>query len=134
MRVLAVLLALAVGFAGGDFFGGIVWASGFEGPGVAATVTRAADVLGAQDDAPCVLEGHIVEKLPRRKNRYLFEDHSGKVIVEIENDVFGHLTVTPRDKVRLHGHIDWNRKRTNEVQVEALAITGTVDAHDSPGR
>ena len=89
---------------------------------------------GAQDDAPCVLEGHIVEKLPRRKNRYLFEDHSGKVIVEIKNDVFGHLTVTPRDKVRLHGHIDWNRKRTNEVQVEALAITGTVDAHDSPGR
>ena len=54
--------------------------------------------------------------------------------MEIKNDVFGHLTVTPRDKVRLLGHIDWNRKRTNEVQVEALAITGTVDAHDSPGR
>ena len=134
MRVLAVLLALVIGFAGDAFSGGAAWAAGFEGPGVAATVTRAADVLGAQDDAPCVLEGHIVEKLPRRKNRYLFEDHSGKVIVEIKNDVFGHLTVTPRDKVRLLGHIDWNRERTNEVQVEALAITGTVDAHDSPGR
>lgn len=134
MRVLAVLLALVIGFAGGGFSGETAWAAGFEGPGVAATVTRAADVLGAQDDAPCVLEGHIAEKLPRRKNRYLFEDHSGKIIVEIKNEVFGHLTVTPRDKVRLLGHIDWNRKRPNEVQVDAMAIIGTADAHDSPGR
>lgn len=134
MRVLAVLLALVMGFAGGVFSGETAWAGGFEGPGVAATVTRAADVLGAQDDAPCVLEGHIAEKLPRRKNRYLFEDHSGKIIVEIKNEVFGHLTVTPRDKVRLLGHIDWNRKRPNEVQVDVMAIIGTADAHDSPGR
>ena len=45
MRVLAVLLALVIGFAGDAFSGGTAWAAGFEGPGVAATVTRAADVL-----------------------------------------------------------------------------------------
>ena len=88
--------------------------------------------IHAAEPAPAAAEP-VDLRLPT-ENRYLFEDHSGKVIVEIKNDVFGHLTVTPRDKVRLHGHIDWNRKRTNEVQVEALAITGTVDAHDSPGR
>ena len=109
-------------------------AAGFEGPGVAATVSRAVDVLGAQDDAPCVLEGHILEKLPRRKNRYLFEDQSGKVVVEIKNEVFGHLTVTPRDKVRLLGHVDWNRKRPNEVEVDGLSIIGIVDARDVPER
>ncbi|MFT4300568.1 MAG: NirD/YgiW/YdeI family stress tolerance protein, partial [Desulfovibrio sp.] len=97
MRVLAVLLVLTLGLAGGFFPDVRASAAGFEGPGVASTVTRAADVLGAQDDAPCVLEGHILEKLPRRKNRYLFEDHSGRVVVEIKNEVFGHLTVTPRD-------------------------------------
>ncbi|CAK7026586.1 MAG: Protein YgiW [Desulfovibrio sp.] len=134
MRVLAVLLVLTLGLAGAMLPCSRAEASGFDGPGVATTVTRAADVLGAQDDAPCVLEGHILEKLPRRKNRYLFEDQSGKVVVEIKNEVFGHLTVTPRDKVRLLGHVDWNRKRPNEVEVDGLSIIGIVDARDVPER
>ena len=109
-----------------------VCAAGFEGPGVAATVTRAVDVLGAQDDAPCVLEGHLVEKLPRRKHRYLFEDHSGQVVVEIDNKIFEQLTVTPKDKVRLQGHVDWNRKRPNEVEVDSITIIGSITAKDMP--
>ena len=109
-----------------------VCAAGFEGPGVAATVTRAVDVLGAQDDAPCVLEGHLVEKLPRRKHRYQFEDHSGQVVVEIDNKVFDQLTVTPKDKVRLQGHVDWNRKRPNEVEVDSITILGPITARDVP--
>lgn len=134
MRVLAVLLALTLGLSWVFSPGARVAAAGFEGPGVASTITRAADVLGAQDDAPCVLEGHILEKLPRRKNRYLFEDKSGRVVVEIRNEVFGHLTVTPRDKVRLLGHVDWNRKRPNEVEVDGLAIIGIIDVRDTPER
>ena len=134
MRVLAVLLVLTLGLAGAMLPCSRAEASGFDGPGVATTVTRAADVLGAQDDAPCVLEGHILEKLPRRKNRYRFEDQSGKVVVEIKNEVFGHLTVTPRDKVRLLGHVDWNRKRPTEVEVDGLSILGIVDARDVPER
>ena len=109
-----------------------VCAAGFEGPGVAATVTRAVDVLGAQDDAPCVLEGHLVEKLPRRKHRYQFEDHSGQVVVEIDNKVFDQLTVTPKDKVRLQGHVDWNRKRPNEVEVDSISVMGLITPKDLP--
>ena len=107
-------------------------AAGFEWPGVAATVTRAVDVLGAQDDAPCVLEGHLVEKLPRRKHRYLFEDHSGQVVVEIDNKIFEQLTITPKDKVRLQGHVDWNRKRPNEVEVDSISIVGPITPKDLP--
>ena len=109
-----------------------VCAAGFEGPGVAATVTRAVDVLGAQADAPCILEGHLVEKLPRRKHRYQLEDHSGQVVVEIDNKVFEQLTVTPKDKVRLLGHVDWNRKRPNEVEVDSITILGPITAKDMP--
>ena len=74
-----------------------VRAAGFEGPGVSPTVTF-------------------------RKNRYLFGDGSGRVVVEIENDIFGHLTITPHDRVRLMGHVNWSRKRSNEVEVDALAL------------
>ena len=132
MRVLAVLLVLTLGLAGAMLPCSRAEASGFDGPGVATTVTRAADVLGAQDDAPCVLEGHLVEKLPRRKHRYLFEDHSGQVVVEIDNKVFEQLTITPKDKVRLQGHVDWNRKRPNEVEVDSIFIIGPITAKDLP--
>lgn len=121
MRLLGILLFLALS-------GGLpclplpAVAAGFEGPGVAPTVTSAADVLNAQDDAPCVLEGRIVEKIPFRKNRYIFEDAGGRVIVEIENETFGHLTITPDNVVRLMGHVDWSKKRPNEVEVDALAV------------
>lgn len=44
------------------------------------------------------------------------------MVVEIEHETFGHLTVTPQDKVRLVGHVDWSSKHPNEVEVDALAI------------
>ncbi|MBQ3059557.1 MAG: NirD/YgiW/YdeI family stress tolerance protein [Desulfovibrio sp.] len=116
MRIAAaVLLALALTM-------GQARAGGFEGPGVVPAVTSAAAALEAQDDAPCVLEGHILEKLPSRKDRYLFADQTGKVVVEIEREVFGHLTVRPRDRVRLVGEVDWDSKRPNEVEVDALTL------------
>lgn len=105
-------------------------AAGFHGPGVAATVNRAADVATALDDAPCVLEGHILEKIPHRKNRYLFADQSGQVIVEIEHQTFGDNTVTPEKRVRLVGHIDWSKKHPNEVEVNHLTIINDSGAAD----
>ena len=118
MRIVSVLLLLAAGLL---LLPPGTGAAGFVGPGVTPTLTRAADVLNAWDDAPCVLEGHILEKI-LRKDRYLFEDGSGRVVVEIEHETFGHLTVTPQDKVRLVGHVDWSSKHPNEVEVDALAI------------
>ena len=61
-------------------------------------------------------------KNPLPQNRYLFGDGSGRVVVEIENDIFGHLTITPHDRVRLMGHVNWSRKRSNEVEVEVDAL------------
>lgn len=125
MRVSGIVLVLLLGFGLAYLppnAPGTARAAGFEGPGVSPTVMRAADVIDALDDAPCVLEGRIVEKIPFRKNRYLFEDNSGRVVVEIENEIFGHLTITPNDMVRLMGHVDWSRKRPNEVEVDALAL------------
>ena len=99
-----------------------ITAAGFVGPGGSAPVTSAAQVLDAGDDAPCVLEGHLVERIPQRKNRYLFEDESGRVVVKIERETFGPLTVTPNDRLRLMGEVEWSSKRPNEVDVEGLML------------
>ena len=54
------------------------------------------------------------------------------MVVEIENSVFGQLTVTPKDKIRLQGHVDWNRKRPNTVEADSLVILGPVTEADLP--
>ena len=63
MRIVSVLLLLAAGLL---LLPPGTGAAGFVGPGVSPTLTRAADVLNAWDDAPCVLEGHIWKRSPAR--------------------------------------------------------------------
>lgn len=96
--------------------------AGFVGPGSVAPVSRAADVLAASDDSPCVLEGHIIAKVTGRKNRYVFEDASGKIIVEIKKKIFGNQTVTPHNLVRLEGEVDVDEKYPNEMEADSLII------------
>lgn len=97
-------------------------AAGFVGPGAMMPVYRAADVLSAVDDSPCVVEGRIVSKIQGRKNRYLFEDASGQVVVEIKKKVFGAHTVTPDNIVRIEGEVEVDEKYANEIEAESLAI------------
>lgn len=93
----------------------------FQGPGVAPTVTTAAQALAAADDTPCVLEGHIVEKL-KGKDKYTFKDASGSIVVEIDDKIFGKRTVTPATKVRLTGEVDKDANEPGTIEVDRLDI------------
>lgn len=106
-------------------------ASGFTGPGAGPAVKSAADVLSVHQETPCVLEGRIVGKIPNSRNQYLFEDKSGRAIVQIKNRVFGQSTVTPGHVVRIVGEVDWDGKYPNTVQAERLEIIGQVQQTNS---
>jgi uncharacterized protein (TIGR00156 family) len=92
----------------------------FEGPGATPAVTRAAQVAGAPDDASCVLEGFIVEKLG--SEMYRFRDDSGEVRAEIDDDLFKGTTVTPSTRVRLTGKVDRHRFKEPDVEVKSLEV------------
>lgn len=102
--------------------------AGFVGPGSPAEISCAADALKADDDTPCVLEGRIKARVQGRKNRYIFEDSSGQVIVEIKKKVFGNLTITPENFVRLEGEVEADDKYPNEVEVDHLFVLSLADA------
>lgn len=114
MRLLILLLSILSATT--------VYGYGFVGPGSAGVVYQAADALAAADDSPCVLEGHIIAKIQGRKNRYLFTDSSGQLILEIKRKVFGRLTITPATLVRVEGEIDVSDKYPNEIEVDNLTI------------
>ena len=78
--------------------------AGFIGPRdereVASTVQTA---VASGNDTTCVLEGNIVRHT--EKNRYVFQDKSGTMTVDIPHHVFGQVDVTPQDTVRLTGEL-----------------------------
>ena len=119
--IMALLLSLALAvpaFAG--FEGPNASTGGFAGPGP-QTLTKAAQVQNALDDTPCTLEGNILERLS--KNKYVFQDDSGKITVEIGQRIFGPNRVTPETRVRLTGEVDHKKQgRANEVDVRYLEI------------
>ena len=66
-----------------------------------------------RDDAPVTLRGNIVKHLG--KDKYLFQDSSGTIQVEIDDDKWQGQTIGPNDTVELHGEID---RDFNSVEVE----------------
>ena len=97
---------------------------GFQGPSATSTanVSTVAQALKAPDDAYCVLEGNIIARAPRHHERYIFQDATGKMTVEIDDKIFAGRNVTPQDKVRLHGEIDLKRHGDRELDVDVLEI------------
>lgn len=87
-----------------------------------ANVTKAAQVAGAHDKTPCLLEGYVTQRLGAKGDRYLFTDDSGTVTVDIDDDQLRNRTVTPQTRVRLSGKVDVKRDRPTEVDVDWLEI------------
>lgn len=94
---------------------------GFQGPG-ANTLCTAADVMRARDDTHCTVEGRIVEKIAGSKDMYVFEDSTGKLLVDIDRKKFANRTVTPDNTVRLHGEVDVKHSGQRELDVDVLEI------------
>jgi uncharacterized protein (TIGR00156 family) len=90
---------------------------GFQGPGPGLdTVERA---LSYRDDTPVILQGHILSRLGG--DRYLFEDESGSITVDIDDHLWRGQTVTPQDRVEIQGEVDkdWNNV---EVDVDSVKL------------
>jgi uncharacterized protein (TIGR00156 family) len=57
-----------------------------------------------RDDIPVQLQGNIVRALGDEK--YVFRDASGEIVVEIDDDIWRGVTVSPNDRVEIRGEID----------------------------
>lgn len=65
------------------------------------TVTQIKEM---RDDTPVVLQGYIVQRLGDEK--YLFKDSADSITVEIDDDNWRGITITPQDTVKLYGEVD----------------------------
>ena len=103
--------AFAAGFQGQANMGG------FQGPGLQPS--SVAEALKLNDDTPVVLIGQIEKSLGDEK--YLFKDATGSVTVEIDNEDWRGVNVTPKDTIVIQGEVDKDFFKT-EIDVDSVAL------------
>ena len=96
-------------------------AGGFSGPSAGYGISTVGQAMQAPGDAYCVLEGNIVSRGPKHE-RYVFQDATGSITVDIDDKLFAGRTVTPQNTVRLHGEVDVEHYGYREIDVDVLEI------------
>jgi uncharacterized protein (TIGR00156 family) len=109
-RLLVIFLVVA-------FSGGV--SAEFVGENSASTTTTIQSIENMRDDEHVTLEGYIVKKI--RAEHYMFKTETGEIEVEIDDEDFRGLKVTPETKVRIRGEVDkkWN---SSSIDVDHLEI------------
>jgi len=82
--------------------GAAMHGGGYSGPGPAIMTIEQAKSM--RDDSLVTLRGNIVQHLG--KDKYLFRDATGTIVVEIDHDEWGGQNVGPNDTVELYGEVD----------------------------
>ena len=88
---------------------------GFSGPGLEIISVSQARQL--RDDTPVRLQGKIERFLGDEK--YLFYDATGKITIEIDDDIWKGLVVDENDLIEIIGEIDKNLMKT-EIDVDSI--------------
>ncbi|OLQ84334.1 hypothetical protein BIY21_05470 [Vibrio ponticus] len=91
----------------------------FKGPETAAvnTVKQAND---AADDSAVLLTGNIIESIGNET--YLFKDETGQIQIEIDDEDWMGVDVTPNDRVVIRGEVDseWSTPKIDVDSVQKI--------------
>ena len=94
---------------------------GFVGPGTNAnSATTVKEALKMGDDARVVLQGRIVASLGDEK--YTFQDATGSVMVEIDDDDWRGITVTPETTIEIIGELDKEMFEATKIDVKSFKV------------
>lgn len=96
-------------------------AGGFEGPrapSVAPMTVKQA--LDQRDDSIVVLTGKIVNSLGDEK--YTFRDDTGDVIIEIDDEDWGGIKVTPENTIEIVGEVDKEFMKPTKIDVKSFSV------------
>ncbi len=123
--ILALLAAVAVvataqAQTGGGFANPTPNPGGFAGPGPGNSALTVKDALKQRDDSWVVLQGRIVASLGDEK--YTFQDATGSVVVEIDDEDWRGITVTPETNLEISGELDKEMFETPKIDVKSFRV------------
>lgn len=74
------------------------------------------------DDQYVLISGKITSQVS--KDKYMFTDKTGSIVVEIDNDVFAGRQVGPDTQVEIWGKVDKDMFKEPKIEVKRLGIPG----------
>ncbi|BDM62622.1 hypothetical protein NFHSH190041_00740 [Shewanella sp. NFH-SH190041] len=112
---------ISAAFLLASLFAGSAMAA-YNGPATVAPVTDAQSAQQAKDGAKAQLTGKIVKSLGDEK--YVFQDGTGEITVDIDNDLLTNINFDENTPVVLIGEVDndWN---SQEVEVDTISLVPT---------
>lgn len=92
---------------------------GFKGPNAEIAVVSVEQAKGLNDDTMVILKGNIKQGLGNEM--YLFQDSTGTINVEIDDEDWNGLNVGPDDVVIIKGEVDkgWTKI---EIDVDEVSL------------
>lgn len=94
---------------------------GFEGPSASQlAATTVQEALDLNDEAKVVLQGNIVNSLGDEK--YTFKDATGEIVVEIDDEDWHGVKVTPEKTVEIIGEVDKDANEPTKIDVAAVTV------------
>jgi uncharacterized protein (TIGR00156 family) len=96
--------------------------SAFAGPNMnnrgVTEVMTVEQVRGLEDNSPVVIRGYLLRQ--NGENSYVFQDSTGTINLEIEDNDWGGLSVSPEEYIEIWGEVDRNGMSMVEVDVTAM--------------
>lgn len=93
---------------------------GFEGPSANQNATTVAEALKLSDEANVTLTGQIVNSLGDEK--YTFKDATGEVIIEVDDEDWRGVKVTPENTVTINGEVDKEMFEPTKIDVDSVSV------------
>ncbi|WP_158006019.1 YgiW/YdeI family stress tolerance OB fold protein [Vibrio rumoiensis] len=93
---------------------------GFKGPSRSKHIIKdVISALNASDNTKVNLTGRLIMSLGDED--YVFQDSTGEITVEIDNDIWYGRTITPENHIVLRGEVekDWNN---TSIEVDSLEV------------
>lgn len=100
----------------------------FAGPGTMANnnmnnntmteVMTIEQVRGLSDNSPVIVRGYLLRQ--NGENSYIFQDETGTINLEIDQEDWGGMSVSPSDYVEVWGEVDKNGASMIEIDVSAM--------------
>lgn len=101
----------------------------FQGPG--NQVNTVAITKNASDDTWVTLTGKIIKQVDHKK--YIFQDSTGEITVEIKDRIWNGLTVNPDITVKITGEVDKDLLYPAKIEVKRLEVISNASTQNVNG-
>lgn len=84
-------------------------------------VSKVKAVRTMPDDTYVTVVGHIIQQQGRDRDKYLFQDETGEIIVEIDKKLWRNQPVSSETTVKILGELDQSR-HPDRVKIDAVYL------------